>query len=76
MGAVSEEGAPLPTFQSLKVTRQVWENQGTQSPASLGSPCPSGAAECDLAEQMEIQMLKGELHPFQTLPGLGIGCRE
>lgn len=38
--AVSVEGALLPTFQHLKVTRQVWENQGAQSPASRGQPLP------------------------------------
>lgn len=46
--AASVEGAPRPAFQPLKVTRLVWENQEAQSPAPLGSPCPAGAAECDL----------------------------
>ena len=34
------EGAPLPTFQPLKVTRRVWERQGARSPASPGQPLP------------------------------------
>lgn len=48
--AASVEGAPLSTFQPLKVTKLVWESREAPSPGSLGSPCPAGAAECDLAQ--------------------------
>lgn len=38
--AVFVEGALWPTFQPLKVTKRLWENQGAPSPASLGQPLP------------------------------------
>lgn len=72
--AASVEGAPLSTFQPLKVTKLVWENREAPSPGSLGSPCPAGAAECDLAQPVGVQVLGAVLHPFTLFRGWGLGA--
>lgn len=69
-------GGSVPTFQPLKVTRRVWENQEAHSPGSRGSPCPAGAAECDLAQQVGVQVWGAELHPFTLSRGWGLGARS